>query len=581
MKSIIARRIIILTSIAIIITSILISVLGIILSENVVAGIRGQQYLSDLTMLSRITEQFMEGAITEEVYEAVIYDDLKEDTDVHGYLVFDQDAFEIYRTNNFNKVVDASLIELVEDVLLGEDVVYKTYDEGGYPIELIGVPVMEDDQVIGAAFVVAELADLSVVRMDFIRSLIISIIIVIVFVIILSNFGLRRIIKPVRNVVKVALSMVEGDFNIRADENLQGEIGFVGRSLNKMSVELYKNVSQLYIEKNRLNHVLNSIEEGMMAIDEYMIITHCNAVLEKMFQFDSEEIKGLNLNQVPQMLEEMDGVYSVLEGNGSINKKVEYQERILRISIEPIENESQDIVGVVGLFRDITDMENLETMRKNYVANVSHELRSPLTSIRGLIEPLMDSIVKDEEDIKRYYTIIYEESLRLSRLVDDIMELSRLQTSDIVIKKSKVHINDIMEMVYERYRRLDESVELIYQPVELPTALTNYDRIEQIMVIFLDNAFKFSKKGGKITIKTELRDRDILVSVEDTGVGIAKEFVPFIFDRFFKSDLSRTKKGTGLGLSIAKEIMDLMEEEIYCESEEGQGSCFYFTVKIA
>jgi signal transduction histidine kinase len=253
----------------------------------------------------------------------------------------------------------------------------------------------------------------------------------------------------------------------------------------------------------------------------------------------------------------------------------------MRIVIASIEDEKNISVGAVVLFRDITEFEKLEMMRRDYVANVSHELRSPLTSIRGLIEPLMDSIVTDEEDIKRYYEIIYRESLRLSRLVDDIMELSRLQTNDSIIEKTAMDLNSVIEMVYERFKLLDVNINLIYNSVELPKVYSNYDRIEQVLVILLDNAYKFTPEGGKIEIITEVRKKDILISVKDTGIGITNEDLPFVFDRFYKSDKSRTKRGTGLGLSIAKEILSIMGEKIDVKSEHGVGSSFEFTVHIS
>jgi signal transduction histidine kinase len=252
----------------------------------------------------------------------------------------------------------------------------------------------------------------------------------------------------------------------------------------------------------------------------------------------------------------------------------------MRIVIASIEDEKNMVVGAVVLFRDITELEKLETMRRDYVANVSHELRSPLTSIRGLIEPLMDSIVTDEEDIKRYYKIIYNESMRLSRLVDDIMELSRLQNNIAIIDKTSIDLNAIIEMVYERYKLCDEDINLIYNPLILPKVYTNYDRIEQILVILLDNAYKFTPKGGQIEIHTEVRTKDVLVVVKDTGVGILDEDLPFIFDRFYKSDKSRSKKGSGLGLSIAKEILNIMGEKIIAKNVQGLGSSFEFTVHI-
>ncbi|SHI92797.1 two-component system, OmpR family, sensor histidine kinase ResE [Dethiosulfatibacter aminovorans DSM 17477] len=410
------------------------------------------------------------------------------------------------------------------------------------------------------------------------QCLIVSMIIVIPFVAVLSHMVLRRIVKPIRNVIAAGISMIEGDFSVQADETLEGEVGLLGKTLNKLSVEFYRNVSQLYIEKNRLHQVLNSLEEGMIAVDENKTITHYNQVFLDMYGLKEEDVLGTSVDQVDALDRELKELSQAIEGKYSVMKNGARDETVLRIIIASIEDDHNMPAGAVVLFRDITELEKLENMRRDYVANVSHELRSPLTSIRGLIEPLMDSIVTDEEDVKRYYKIIYKESLRLSRLVDDIMELSRLQTSDAEIRKSSVDLSSIMEMVYERYRMMDEDIELVYDPVELPRVYSNYDRIEQVLVILIDNAYKFTPKGGRIEIRTDVREEDILVTVEDTGKGIAKGDIDFVFDRFYKGDRSRTKKGTGLGLSIAREIMDIMGEDISVKSQEGKGSAFEFTV---
>lgn len=430
------------------------------------------------------------------------------------------------------------------------------------------------------SFLETVLSDRLMPELNHFQALVISMIIVIPFVAVFSYIVLKRIVKPIRNVISAGISMIDGDFSVQADETLEGEIGLLGKTLNKLAVEFYRNVSQLYIEKSRLHQVLDSLEEGMIAVDENRIITHFNQVFLEIFELKEEDIMGVCVDDISVLDKELHELSQAIEGKCSILKNGVQEDIVMRIIIASIEDEQDKPAGAVVLFRDITELEKLESMRRDYVANVSHELRSPLTSIRGLIEPLMDSIVSDEEDVKRYYNIIYQESLRLSRLVDDIMELSRLQTSDAVIRKSSVDLNAIIEMVYERYNMTDESINLVYNPLPLPKVYTNYDRIEQILVILLDNAYKFTPKGGQIEIKTYLRENDILVKVKDTGEGISDKDLEFVFDRFYKSDKSRTGRGTGLGLSIAKEIMDIMGEEIEAESEKDKGSEFSFTVGL-
>lgn len=580
MKNLLIRRITILISIAILISSVLVAFLGALLSEGIKADNRGKEFVPALSVIAECTIQYQDGNISKDTYEKILMNSLKEY--IRGYSVLNADGTVIYAAERFHDTTyNAVMKNSLDEVLEGHETYQKLYESPLNLVALVGVPIMKENKSIGAVFVLVDMADFLPERKKFFQSLINAMVIVIPFVIVLSYVVLKRITKPVKNVVEVAISMSQGDFSARADETLKGEIGLLSRTLNKLSIDLYKNVSQLFIEKNRLRQVLNSLDEGMIAVDENKTITHFNKVFLDMFALTEDEIRGKNVEDVHVINEELYELTQAIEGRYSIVKNFEKDSVIMRIVIASIQDEKDNVVGAVVLFRDITEFEKLEKMRKDYVANVSHELRSPLTSIRGLIEPLMDSFVTDEDDIKRYYKIIYQESMRLSRLVDDIMELSRLQMNEAVIQKTSVDLGSIIEMVYERYKLLDEEINLIYNPVPLPKVYTNYDRIEQILVILLDNAYKFTHEGGQIEIITEVRERDVLVKVKDTGTGINKEDLPFVFDRFYKSDKSRTRKGSGLGLSIAKEILNLMGEKIKVKSEYGAGSSFEFTVQIS
>ncbi len=576
MKNTITRRLTILISLALMISSVLVAFLGAVMSESIKVDNMGKQLIPALSLVEQNTLNYIDGNIDRNTYENIIMNSVEENN--RQYIIFNSDGTILINTGEkTDNTTEEKINDSISEILKNKKTVVKLYDYPNNPLVLVGMPIVKENQIIGAAFALEHAADFLPDRIRFMKAVVISLFIVIPFISLLSYIVLQRIVKPVKNVVEVALSMTEGDFSIRADETLKGEIGFLGRTLNKMSVDLYRNVSQLFIEKNRLQKVLDSLEEGMIAVDENKNITHFNKVFLDMFNL-KEDIKETCVDEIEIISEDLTELTQVIEGKYSIVKNSTANGRIMRIIIASIEDEKSSAVGAVILFRDITELEKLESMRKNYVANVSHELRSPLTSIRGLIEPLMDSIVTDEKDIKRYYNIIYQESLRLSRLVDDIMELSRLQNDGAVIDKSRVDLKALLEMVYERYRLHDEEISLVYSASPVPKVYTNYDRIEQVMVILLDNAYKFVKKGGTIEISTKIAEKYVVVSVEDTGEGISPDDLPYIFDRFYKSDKSRSKKGTGLGLSIAKEILNIMGENITVESTAGKGSKFEFTV---
>ena len=224
----------------------------------------------------------------------------------------------------------------------------------------------------------------------------------------------------------------------------------------------------------------------------------------------------------------------------------------------------------------------LDQMRKDYVANVSHELKTPVTSIRAIAEILNDDELKDSIDKNKYYSMILRESIRLEVLIKDMLELSRLQSGNIAFEKSYVSVNDIINEVIEKFEIMADDLDIDFiTPKNLdniPSIYTNYNRIVQILIILLDNAFKFTASGGVVCLEVSSKTEYSEISVIDSGIGIDKEDIPFIFDRFYKADKSHNSNGTGIGLSIAYEIIKHLNENIYIESEIGRGSKFTFTI---
>ena len=318
----------------------------------------------------------------------------------------------------------------------------------------------------------------------------------------------------------------------------------------------------------------------MAALDSIGCLTHYNPALMKMFG-------AVDVN-TPMDLVPDETVWEVFREvfETRTPQTLHYQlpgDRALWISVVPILSENEDTcTGVVGLFKDVTELERLEQTRRDYVANVSHELRTPLTAVRGLLEPLADGMVKDEETQQRYYRIMLREVIRLSHLITDMLELSRLQSGSEHMEISPVNIQELLLDTHQNYLHEAEQhkIHLALDMDDIPYAMTDSDRVEQLLVILIDNAMHYTPAGGTITIRARMFDANtILVSVEDTGCGIAAGDLPHLFERFYKTDKSRREGGTGLGLSIAKQITEKLGEEIYVESEQGKGSRFYFTLK--
>lgn len=389
--------------------------------------------------------------------------------------------------------------------------------------------------------------------------------------------GIRQMNKPLAGMTTVAIELTKGNYDVRADENVPGEMGIFARAMNRMSDTLSQTIYQLDSEKRQLWSILSSFTDGVAALDDLGNLTHYNPALMRMF--GAVDVQGpLDLVPDSKIWEAFQGVLETKEP-----RSLQYTlpgDKSLLISIVPVMAEDR-CTGVVGLFKDITEIENLERTRRDYVANISHELRTPLTAIRGLLEPLSDGMVKDDATRSCYYGIMLHEVERLSRLIADMLQLSRLQSGTEYMERTVFDLVKLIDDIYQGYRQtaMQKGIRLCVETEELPEVISDADRIEQVLVILLDNAMRYAGQGGTIRIFTHQDDSDVYVSVWDSGCGIPENDIDHVFERFFKSDKSRKEGGTGLGLSIAKEIMDKLGESIGVKSKVGEWTCFTFTVK--
>jgi Signal transduction histidine kinase len=237
----------------------------------------------------------------------------------------------------------------------------------------------------------------------------------------------------------------------------------------------------------------------------------------------------------------------------------------------------------IFLWLYVKESKNLEQTRKNYIANISHELKSPISSIKALTETLSDGMVQDDESKERYYDIILKESYRLEKLISDMLELSRLQSAKTVFTKEQTDAKMLMKIVNDKYSVLANDLGIYFEITEktkaLPALYTSEHRILQLFNILVDNAMKFVGENGRIIIDSEYNSKEVTIIVKDNGAGIEKSSLPYVFDRFYKEEKAHNTNGSGLGLSIARGIIEGMNEKIEVRSEYGAGTEFRFTIK--
>lgn len=442
----------------------------------------------------------------------------------------------------------------------------------------VGRPLYINETVyIGSFVLIREINHINVAFARLSRSLWLVSLLLLPLLILTSYFAVNQMLHPINEMTKVAKQLSKGNYDVRAKDDYPGELGLFARTLNNMSSALSSTIRQLENEKRQLGYILSSFSDGVAAINKQGELTHYNPALMKLF--GAVDVHS-TMDLVPDR-----SIWEAFESvvDSEDPRMFHYNlpgDRVLWISIVPVLSDVEGCIGAVGLFKDATDIEKLERMRNEYVANISHELRTPLTSLRGLLEPLSDGMIKDPEKQKQYYAIMLHEVERLSRLITDMLQLSRLQAGTEAMEMTMFDVNELLEEVSQSFqteaakRRIRIEIET---SESLSPVLSDRDRIEQVLVILIDNALRYAK--NKIRLLADENAHDVVISVWDDGIGISKENLSRVFERFYKADVSRKDGGTGLGLSIAKKIMDQLEEQIEADSEEGEWTCFRFTLK--
>lgn len=416
----------------------------------------------------------------------------------------------------------------------------------------------------------------SVFQGRFLKYYMFTIGLVIVMALILSSQLSYMIIKPIKELQCVTSRYAKGEMDKRYNITSGDEIGELGKTFNNMAERLQGTLRDSLEKQNKLEAILKSMDSGVIAVDRSQRIIIINPYAEKIFGI-KKDIIGKNLMDYIRNFE----FENVFRDNKDDYKEIKIlwpAERILRVKTTAIINESEPI-GTVAVVQDITDLKRLENIRSQFVANVSHELKTPLTSIKGFAETL--KYVEDETNKEKFLNIINDEAERLTRLINDILTLSDLETH-IEEKKESFEVNPIIEGVYNLMKHIadEKSISFNIEVNKVKPLVGNRDKFKQMLINLVDNAIKYSEQNAKVTIGTHMEHGECIIWVEDTGVGIPKEHISRLFERFYRVDKarSRARGGTGLGLAIVKHIVLSFNGSIEVESQVGKGSKFIVSI---
>lgn len=394
---------------------------------------------------------------------------------------------------------------------------------------------------------------------------------------------LRRFLK---SFIKISKKVSNKEFHSRLDNSIKGELGELSRNFNFMMETMENTIEEVEYKHLQLTSVLKSISHGILVIDIDGNIILINDEARKMIKskcIGKEE--GKNIKQVIHVEKILNGIEKYIGSKENNCEKLKLEdETVYKLKIDPVylQNSKNAIIGSIINIENITEIVKLENMRRDFVANVSHELKTPLTSINGFVETLIINEDLPSDKRNRFLAIIQKESDRLKRLIEDILLLSSIESKNNLVTEN-VLLYNVFKEVYEMisYIASSKHIKIYYNFEDEKVAIQAYgDYIKQLFLNLIDNAIKYTPEGGTVIINQFTRNNEITIEVIDNGVGIPKEDQDKIFQRFYRVDKARSRSvgGTGLGLAITKHIVNSLQGNISVESKLGEGSKFIVTI---
>jgi two-component system phosphate regulon sensor histidine kinase PhoR len=446
----------------------------------------------------------------------------------------------------------------------------------------VALPVIRNDKV-------SEVIRLSVPLVE-IKQRMASIYKIIIYSILIGgliSIGLGALVgkhfsSPLSEMKSFAQKIIQGDFSKKVKVRTKDEVGQLARSLNEMSDQLDQKLRAMTEDKNKIEAILGSMQEGVIVIDKEENIILLNSSLASMLELRSEEFRGRPYWEIIAEEEINSILKQALEKKVSASSQVfilKGEPRNIQIQTAPITDQKEKLLGIVGVFHDITDLKKLEKARSEFLAGVSHELITPITSIVGSVETLKDGAINDPKKRDDFLNIIDTHSRRLANLVNDILSLTQIESHEIKMNFLPVSIKEIIDDIWVLYKNKAESENRSFEiniPPKLPPVSADPEWITLAFSNLVDNALKFTRPNGQIKVEAEETDNFIRIDVSDTGIGIPEEHLPRIFERFYRVDKARSREmgGTGLGLAIVKHIVQANKGKIKVKSQLGKGSAF-------
>src|SRR5690625_1870407 len=449
-------------------------------------------------------------------------------------------------------------------------------------VMIVGTPV---DHGNGAVFVYQSLDVIDQTRAHTTKIIFLAAGIAIILTTIFAFFLSTRITSPLIKMREAAFDLTRGEFNTKVPILTHDEIGELATAFNRMGKQLNFHINALRQEKEQLSSIVISMADGVITVNRKgdMIITNPPA---ERFLADWNYSHNISPDKeykvLPQELQDM--LKEIIAGEQKVANEIILQGRSWVMIMTPLYDQS-DVRGAVVVLRDMTEERRLDKLRKDFIANVSHELRTPISLLQGYSEAIVDDIADSREEKNELAEIIYEESLRMGRLVNELLDLARMEAGHAQLNLTHVNLIDFSNRIIKKFQGIADERKIalsLTTNIADPHALLDDDQLEQVFTNLIGNALDHTDESGEVQVNIRSDQDSIHVDVTDSGQGIAEVDLPFVFERFYKADKSRSRngseRGTGLGLAIVKNIIEAHEGTITVKSKINEGTTFSFTI---
>jgi two-component system, OmpR family, phosphate regulon sensor histidine kinase PhoR len=479
-----------------------------------------------------------------------------------------------------NHAARQEVIEALSSTGVGQSIRYSSTTR--QDMMYVAVPISVQGKTVGVARVSLPLISVNSIVSSDIWTIVWAVIIVTILIILTAALITYRIIRPVRRVTGAIENVASGKMDQQIEIQSEDELGRLSYAFNKMASNIKDTLTAVSDERSKLSSVLSGITDGVVMVDSGEKILLANPAAELIFNFAEKNVIGQPLieiifnYEIEQLFKK--SISSSQKQIASIDTSLG---QFLRVIAVPLKTDK--ISGGLLIFQDLTEMRSLQTMRREFVGNVSHELRTPLAGIKAIVETLQDGAIEDRPAARDFLNKMNFEVDKMTQMVTELIELTRIETGKAKLNMEYLDLNSIIAEVISRLtpqaQRKDITITTSIKE-KAPLVQADRERMQQVISNIIHNAVKFTPQNGTILVETDYSPTGFSVFIKDSGIGISKEDLPHIFERFFKADKSRSQSGSGLGLAIAKHIVQEHGGKIWVESQEGKGTTFGIDIPL-